>query len=103
VPTDLGVIETDGQDRVTGYVEKPTLEFEASTGIYFFEPSVLDHIPPGERMDLPDLIVKLIASGATVGRYAFRGHWLDIGRHADYAEAISLFEAQKSAFLPDED
>jgi NDP-sugar pyrophosphorylase family protein len=103
VPIDLGVIEADDLDRVTGYIEKPTLEFEASTGIYFFEPAVLEHVARGERMDLPDLILKLIGSGAAVGRYAFTGQWLDIGRHDDYAEAVRLFEAQKAAFLPGED
>jgi NDP-sugar pyrophosphorylase family protein len=102
INVDLGVIEADAADRVTDYIEKPVLTFEASTGVYFFEPAVLSHIAPGERLDLPDLIKRLIGSGERVGRYAFQGHWLDIGRHDDYAEAVSLFEANRAAFLPDE-
>jgi NDP-sugar pyrophosphorylase family protein len=100
VNVDLGVIEADSANRVTDYIEKPVLTFEASTGVYFFEPAVLSYIPLGERLDLPELIKTLIAAGERVGRYAFAGHWLDIGRHDDYAEAVRLFEAHRDDFLP---
>ena len=101
VTVDLGIIEAGDDDLVTGYLEKPTFRYEASTGVYLFEPEVLAHIPAGERLDLPDLIRELLAERLPVGRYAFTGHWLDIGRHDDYAAAIELFESHRSEFLPD--
>jgi NDP-sugar pyrophosphorylase family protein len=99
VTIDLGVIDADADDRVVGYHEKPRLQYEISSGIYVFEPAVLEHIPPGERFDLPDLVLRLVEHGLPVGRYAATGYWLDIGRHDDYAEAVRVFEADPGAFL----
>jgi NDP-sugar pyrophosphorylase family protein len=100
VAVDLGVIHADDNGRVVDYVEKPVLNYEASTGIYFFEPNALRLIPPAQRFDLPDLILGLIRHGDQVGVYRFGGHWLDIGRPDDYAKAVALFEASSDAFLP---
>jgi NDP-sugar pyrophosphorylase family protein len=102
VTIDLGVIEADADDRVTGYLEKPKFSYAVSTGIYLFEPAVLEHIPAGQRFDLPDLVLKLIAGRKRVGRFAAAGYWLDIGRPDDYQEAVAAFESDPEAFLPGE-
>ncbi len=103
VNIDLGVIQTDDDGLVTGYIEKPTYHYTVSTGIYVFEPSVLDYIPRQQRMDLPDLILKLLESNCQVATYDFTGHWLDIGRQTDYEQAISVFEQHRYEFLPQSD
>lgn len=102
VNIDLGVIETDGQGRVTGYVEKPTYRYTVSTGIYVFDPIVLQYVPRGQRMDLPDLVLRLLHGGCEVMAFGFSGHWLDIGRRDDYEQAVALFEQRRNAFLPGE-
>jgi NDP-sugar pyrophosphorylase family protein len=102
VTIDLGVIEADEDDRVVNYLEKPRFQYSVSTGVYIFEPEVVKAIPYGEHLDLPDLVLGLIARGLMVGRYAATGYWLDIGRHDDYAEATSVFEAHHHEFLPDD-
>lgn len=100
VRIDLGVIECDEHDQVTNYIEKPTFNYSVSTGIYLFEPAILEHITAGQRMDLPDLVLRLLRLGIPVGRYTATGRWLDIGRHDDYAEAVRLFESSRDEFLP---
>jgi NDP-mannose synthase len=102
VTIDLGVIEADENDRVTNYLEKPSFNYSVSTGIYLFEPEIVDQIPRGERFDLPDLVLAMIRRGLAVGRYQATGYWLDIGRHDDYAEATEVFESHRQAFLPQE-
>jgi len=102
VKIDLGVIETDDQGFVQAYIEKPTYHYTISTGIYAFLPEVLEYIPHGERMDLPQLIVKLLAAGRRVAAYPFAGRWLDIGRSDDYEQAISEFSDHRLEFLPAE-
>jgi NDP-sugar pyrophosphorylase family protein len=97
----LGIVETDAGGRVTDYVEKPTLTYEVSVGIYAMEPAVLEHIEPGERLDLPDLVLRLIAAGADVHAYRFSGTWFDIGNPDDYASASEHFERQRDELLPD--
>jgi len=101
VHIDLGVIEADGNDRVTNYIEKPSYRYAVSTGIYAFEPAILEHIPRGRRFDLPELILELLGRGIPVDRYPATGRWLDIGRPDDYAEANRLFESCRGEFLPD--
>jgi NDP-sugar pyrophosphorylase family protein len=101
VKVDLGVIETDDERWVTGYIEKPTYHYTISTGIYVFEPAALDYIPSGRRMDLPELVLKLLGSGQRVGAYPFSGMWLDIGRLDDYERAVSEFEQHRHEFLPE--
>lgn len=97
----LGIVESDAGGRVTNYVEKPTLTYDVSVGIYAMEPAVLEHIEPGERLDLPDLVLRLIADGAQVDAYRFSGTWFDIGRPDDYAAASEHFEQRRDELLPD--
>jgi NDP-sugar pyrophosphorylase family protein len=102
VNIDLGVIETDGGGRVVEYIEKPTLTYEVSVGMYVMQPQVLQYIPAGQPLDLPELIRRLAGDGHLVFGYRFSGHWLDIGRHEDHALAIELMERERAAFLPDD-
>jgi NDP-sugar pyrophosphorylase family protein len=102
VNVDLGVIEFDGQHRVTGYREKPTMGYDASMGVYAFSKTALDIVPPGQYMDFPTLVMSLISQGRDVKAHLADCRWLDIGRHDDYALAIETFEALRSEFLPDE-
>jgi NDP-sugar pyrophosphorylase family protein len=102
VKIDLGVIQWDGEDRVSGYVEKPTTDYTVSMGIYVFEPRVLDYIPVGEYLDFPDLILKLLANGERVSGYTFDGYWMDLGRPDDYIQANDDFNRMKTQFLPED-
>lgn len=102
VKVDLGVIQWDGDARVTGYIEKPTYDYSVSMGIYVFEPKVLDYIPKGEYYDFPDLVKKLIGVGERVIGYKFDGYWQDLGRPDDYESAAQDFDQMRSQFLPNE-
>ncbi len=87
IKIDLGVIESGADGVVAGYTEKPTLTFVVSMGVYLFEPHVKRHIDRGDRLDLPDLILRLIGSKELVVSHRHRGYWLDIGRPDDYQQA----------------
>ncbi|MEA3502593.1 MAG: sugar phosphate nucleotidyltransferase [Actinomycetota bacterium] len=102
VNVDLGVIEFDGQHRVTGYREKPTISYDASMGVYAFSKSALSGVVPGEYMDFPTLVMDLMSEDRAVKAHLADCRWLDIGRHDDYAQAIETFEALRSEFLSDE-
>lgn len=102
VNVDLGVIEFDGQHRVTGYREKPTMGYDASMGVYAFSRSALESVPSGDYMDFPTLVMDLVARGRDVKAHLADCRWLDIGRHDDYALAIETFEALRPEFLPGE-
>lgn len=99
---DLGVIEQSDEDyRITGYIEKPTLDYQVSMGLYIFEPRVLDYIPQGEYLDFPNLVHRLLAAGERVVGFPFDGYWMDLGNPDDYAQANRDFEKLRSQFLPE--
>jgi NDP-mannose synthase len=105
VKIQLGVLvfgDSDDRSRLTGYMEKPAIRYEASMGIYCFAPRVLEHIKEGEALDFPDLVLKLIAAGEEVRAYPSDGYWLDIGRHDDYEAAQAEFEELRGRLIPDE-
>ena len=96
----LGVIETDGGDNeVTGFVEKPTLHYEVSMGIYVYDPAALDHIPDG-RFDFPDVVLALLEAGERVLTYPFSGEWFDIGTRDEHERAMVEFDAHAGRFGP---
>jgi NDP-mannose synthase len=101
----LGVLRfgDDGDStRLTGYDEKPALDYIASMGVYCFAPRALSHIKPGERLDFPDLILRLIAAGEVVRAWPSEDYWLDIGRHDDYEQAQEEFESVRDRLIPPE-
>jgi NDP-sugar pyrophosphorylase family protein len=99
---DYGVLHADGNHRLVGYEEKPTLSYTVSMGVYALEPSVRAHVPEDRPFDLPDLVHALLAAGEPVGAYPYDGYWLDIGRHDDYETAIAEFDELLPYLLPDE-
>lgn len=103
VKIDLGVIQTDGDHQVVGYIEKPTYDYLVSMGIYVFEPRVLSYIPSCSYLDFPDLVHLLLGGREKVVGYPFDGYWQDLGRQDDYEQANLDFERMKPEFLPEED
>lgn len=103
VHIDLGVIEINGDHSISGYQEKPTIDYLVSMGIYIFEPVVLKYIPKDEYLDFPDLIKILIADHQRVVAFPFSGYWEDLGRPDDYEQANIDFEQMRPQFLPEED
>lgn len=101
VKINLGVIEFNHDSEITGYREKPSLEYMVSMGIYLFEPKVLNHIAPNIYLDFPDLILKLISAGEKVHGYAFDGYWQDLGNPDDYQQAQVDFVSMQSEFIMD--
>lgn len=101
VRIDFGVLETDADNFVREYIEKPTMGYQVSMGIYVFDPEVLGYIKPNTFFDFPDLVKLLISEGKKVATYPFKGYWLDIGRPDDYEKATEEFEQNKQIFLPE--
>lgn len=98
VKIDLGVIE--GADApVTGYIEKPTLSYEVSMGIYVYGPEAVERIPPG-RYDFPDLVLALIEEDLPVRKFAFDGPWYDIGTPNEHALATDAYDADPDRYEP---
>ena len=102
IDINLGVVELDGNSQITGYLEKPSINYLVSMGVYVFEPKVLEYIEKDEYLDFPDLVHKLVDAGEKVSGYVFKGYWEDLGRPDDYQRATEDFENMRSQFLPED-
>lgn len=88
-----GVVVTDEDGRIKAFQEKPSVEEALSnninTGIYIFEPEVLDYIPSGVEYDIgSQLFPKLVEMGAPFYGIPMDFEWVDIGKVPDYWRAI---------------
>jgi mannose-1-phosphate guanylyltransferase len=88
-----GVIVTDETGRIKAFQEKPSVEEALSTnintGIYIFEPEVLDYIPSGQEYDIgSELFPKLVEMGAPFYAVPMDFEWVDIGKVPDYWHAV---------------
>lgn len=99
VHIDYGVIEVGEDDRMRGYIEKPTIPYQVSMGINVLSRRALEFIPPGERFDMPDLMVAMQRAGRVVGCFRTECYWQDIGRFDDYQQASADFVEDPARFL----
>ncbi|MBW4486700.1 MAG: NDP-sugar synthase [Trichocoleus desertorum ATA4-8-CV12] len=88
-----GVVVTDETGRIQAFQEKPSVEEALSTsintGIYIFEPEVLDYIPSGCEFDIGgDLFPKLVEMAAPFYGVTMDFEWVDIGKVPDYWRAV---------------
>jgi NDP-sugar pyrophosphorylase family protein len=97
VDIDLGVIEThDG--FVSGYREKPSLNYDVSMGIYVYDARALDYLPDGP-CQFPELVVRLVEAGERVAAYrADDADWFDIGTLEEHERAAQEFERAPMKF-----
>jgi len=103
VKIELGVIEVNDKHEITNFLEKPTLNYLVSMGIYMYEPEVLEYIKPlGSYLDFPDVVWKMLADGKRIAGYSNEAYWLDLGSHADYLRAQDEFEVMKHLLIPEE-
>ena len=86
VQVPYGVVECEGS-TVHRLNEKPSFGFFVNAGIYLLEPSVHRFIPNGTRLDMTELIQRLLDEGRPIVSFPIREEWLDIGHHADYRQA----------------
>ncbi len=83
----FGILETDGDGRVTAFVEKPPNPTSnlVSMGVYVFSWSVLREVLSPERVDFGrDLLPWLVEAGRRIQAYEFRGYWQDVGTVESY-------------------
>jgi len=90
-----GVVATAPDGRILRFQEKPSPEQAvstcANTGIYIFEPEVLDHVPPGQVWDIgKDLFPRLAELRLPFYGVVLPFSWIDIGCTSDYWQATQM-------------
>ncbi len=90
-PSRFGVVVTDGDGRVSAFIEKPPRD-EAPTnlinaGTYVFEPSVLARIESGRKVSIERETFPALAQQGSLFAMADRAYWLDTGTPATFLQA----------------
>lgn len=88
-----GVVVSDEDGRIRAFQEKPAqadaLSNCVSTGIYLFEPEVLDLIPGDRPFDIgSELFPLLVEQGLPFYAQKRQYNWIDIGSVKDYWEVL---------------
>jgi NDP-mannose synthase len=99
VTIEYGVVHRDSSQRLIGLDEKPTIRYTVSMGVYAFAARIVEYIDVGERIDFPDLLLRILDAGEHVAVFPFDGYWRDIGNRDDYAAAIEDFGAAPDRFI----
>ena len=96
-PSQFGVAELDGHNRILRLVEKPQQPISnlALVGIYMFDHTIweaVEHIRPSWRgeLEITDAIQYLVEHGCRVFPYIHRGWWIDTGKRIDMLDANRL-------------
>jgi glucose-1-phosphate adenylyltransferase len=92
----FGIVDVNGEFRVTGFVEKPPQPPSnlANMGIYLFNTQVLDQVlladsqQPRSSHDFgKDILPRMIHNGYRVFAFPFSGYWMDVGTVTSYWQA----------------
>ena len=88
-PSIYGLVETDLDNRVLRFIEKPKQEDitcnTINAGIYVLEPQTLNYIPEGEKFSFEyQLFPALLNANEPVYGFTWSGYWIDIGTPQRY-------------------
>jgi NDP-sugar pyrophosphorylase family protein len=97
---DFGVIEVGVDHELVRYIEKPVYDYLVSIGVNVISNSALSNIEVGERVDMPDFMLRLRERGLAVRCAEHDCFWLDLGRIDDLRAASEIVAHDPKRFLP---
>jgi len=86
-----GFIETDKNNRVTGWNEKPEVKGHINIGCYVMEPRVLKLIPPNKSFGMDDVIKRALARKNRVSGFTIKKGFMGIGDKNSYKQAYQHY------------
>ena len=92
-PLQFGVVITDSDGKIVRFLEKPgwgeVFSDTINTGIYVFEPEILNYIPENKNFDFSkDLFPSIMAGGTHIYGYNAKGYWRDVGNPDSYRTSL---------------
>ncbi len=93
-PLEYGLVRTDNQGQVMGFVEKPgwsQVDTElVNTGIYVLSKRAMDMVPQETEYDFgKELFPRLLAQGEPLYGWEVPGYWQDMGDCGAYLECVA--------------
>jgi len=90
-----GVVELDGDSKVLGFVEKPTIQDKwINAGVYYFTQEVFQHLPDNGNIEVTAL--PALANQGRLKAIKYENiFWRSIDSHKDIEEAAKEMQAAK--------
>lgn len=95
VKIELGILEYNSDRSLKDYIEKPTLSYEVSTGIYALNKKVIKLLKHNEYFDFPSLVKLLLKKGMKVNTVHHGGIWHDLGSIESFESALIDYDKMK--------
>ncbi len=105
-PSEYGVVCSEKDGRITGFIEKPSftqaVSNNANTGIYVLNPEVLDIIPENRESDFSrDIFPVILKEKMRLFEYPAEGYWCDIGDFSSYRQCqCDMLDGKVNIRLP---
>jgi len=96
---DYGVLDINKKNLLQNFSEKPIKKYMVSMGIYAMNKSVIKYIVKNTNFGFDNLMKKLLNVKIPVNILVHRGYWLDVGRPADYQQALNDIKYIKKYIL----
>ena len=82
-----GVCNVDSSGKLLSMNEKPNFNYLVNTGLYIFEPKVLELIPNNKIFNINDLIREIKKNNMNIGVYPISNKsWKDFGNWTEYSK-----------------
>jgi NDP-mannose synthase len=95
----FGVLEFDGDRRMTRFEERPRLSHWVSAGIYGASPEVLDFMPAEGPVGFDKVVNRLNDAGTPPHVHPFEGVWLDLAHPPEFARAEEVMNRHGERLL----
>ena len=91
-----GVIKLNNDDSIKNIDEKPITTYYINSGIYIFNPSIINFIPKNKYFDM-NLLFDILINNNNIKTNTFKidDYWIDIGHKEDYLLANQQFIRNK--------
>lgn len=93
-----GELQVDAESNLQAWRERPEQEYLISGGGYVVGPKAMSLIKRDERLDMPGLVSRVLASGGRVHAYQHRDSWFDLGTIESYDRGVAAFVASPGEY-----
>lgn len=81
--------------RVMSINEKPLNKYHINAGIYVVNKNIFRLIKPNQKIDMPELIKKVLNYKKKIGFHIIKEFWIDIGNKNDLSVAKNIYRNDK--------
>lgn len=86
-----GVIDTDKNEHVLAWHEKPQTASQINMGCYIMEPGIMSYIPTGKPIGMDTVIQAALDDGRTILGHLAPGEFHDIGTYSSYMDISKTY------------